>query len=85
MNLPCWKRCLAVFRVDVYKRQVLGITRENLTGVRVIRAFCKEENEINEFSARNQALTKTQKYVGRISALMNPLTYIDVYKRQPWF
>lgn len=50
-------------------------TRENLTGVRVIRAFCKEEDEISEYKKRNTALTKSQVFVGRISALMNPLTY----------
>lgn len=57
---------------------VLGITRENLTGVRVIRAFCKEEEEIEAFTRRNEALTKEQKKAGRISALMNPLTYVII-------
>lgn len=55
---------------------VLGITRENLTGSRVIRAFNKEEDEIAEFGERNQALTQVQLFVGKISALMNPLTYV---------
>jgi ABC-type multidrug transport system fused ATPase/permease subunit len=70
--------------IPLYKRvqekldKVLGITRENLTGVRVIRAFCKEDEEIREFTDRNQDLTKAQKYVGRISALMNPITYIII-------
>ncbi len=55
---------------------ILGKTRENLSGARVIRAFCKEEKEIKEFERRNFLLTDIQKFVGRISALMNPLTYI---------
>ena len=57
---------------------VLGITRENLTGSRVIRAFNKEETEIGKFNERNDALTKIQLYVGRISALMNPATFVIV-------
>lgn len=55
---------------------VLRITRENLTGVRVIRAFCKEASEVDEFDKRNKLLNKIQQAVGRISALMNPLTYV---------
>lgn len=68
--------------IPLYKRVqrkldgVLSATRENLTGVRVIRAFCKEEEQISRFDGCNQDLTQTQKYVGRISALMNPVTYI---------
>lgn len=57
---------------------VLSVTRENLTGVRVIRAFCKEEEEIAAFTKHNEDLTKNQKLAGRISALMNPLTYIII-------
>lgn len=57
---------------------VLGITRENLTGSRVIRAFNKEETEIGKFNEKNDALTKIQLYVGRISALMNPITFAIV-------
>ncbi len=57
---------------------VLDLTRENLTGVRVLRAFCKEEEQTREFTERNQKLTDTQKFVGRISALLNPLTYVIV-------
>ena len=57
---------------------VLGITRENLTGVRVIRAFCKEQEEIEHFQLRNEALATTQKKAGKISALMNPLTYVII-------
>lgn len=58
--------------------RVLGITRENLTGVRVIRAFCKEEDEVEEFDRRNDDLNKMQRRVGMISALMNPLTLVIV-------
>lgn len=70
--------------IPLYKKvqqkldKVLGITRENLTGVRVIRAFCKENEEIDEFESRNEELTSTQKFVGKISALMNPLTYVII-------
>lgn len=54
------------------------ITRENLSGARVIRAFTDEENEIKEFNARNNALSSLQKGVGRISALLNPVTYVII-------
>lgn len=57
---------------------VLGVTRQNLTGVRVIRAFHQEESEIDSFDEKNDKLTGLQKYVGRISALMNPVTFIIV-------
>ena len=56
--------------------KLLGITRENLEGVRVIRAFCREEREIEEFDEKNRALTKMNEFVGRISAIMNPGTYL---------
>lgn len=56
--------------------KVLLITRENLTGTRVIRAFNKEEEEREHFRYQNQILTEAQKYVGRISGLLNPVTYI---------
>lgn len=58
--------------------KVLAKTRENLTGVRVIRAFNQEEQEIRGFKERNEALTAAQKYVGKISAAMNPVTYAIV-------
>ncbi|MBR6119839.1 MAG: ABC transporter ATP-binding protein [Oscillospiraceae bacterium] len=58
--------------------QVLGSTRENLNGVRVLRAFRKEEAECRSFEAQNAQLTSMQQKVGRVSALMNPLTYIIV-------
>ncbi len=57
---------------------VLGITRQNLTGVRVIRAFNKEQSEIENFDEKNAVLTGLQKFVGKISALMNPVTFIIV-------
>ncbi len=57
---------------------VTAITRENLTGVRVIRAFCKEQEEIEGFTRRNGELTAAQKFVGGISALMNPVTYVII-------
>lgn len=58
--------------------KILGITRENLTGVRVVRAFNKQENEIREFKQANEQLNHLQKFVGKISGLMNPLTYVVV-------
>ena len=57
---------------------VLALTRENLTGVRVIRAFHKEKEEQEDFRERNQTLTRVQLFAGKISALMNPLTYIII-------
>ena len=58
--------------------RVLGITRQNLSGVRVIRAFGMQESEIEDFEESNSLLNRFQIFVGRISALMNPLTYIIV-------
>lgn len=57
---------------------VTAATRENLSGVRVLRAFCKEEAETEKFAQRNQLLTRMQLAVGRISASMNPLTYVVI-------
>lgn len=57
---------------------VLGSTRENLTGIRVIRAFCRENAEIEAFDEKASDLNIMQKYVGKISALMNPITYIII-------
>ena len=57
---------------------VLGITRQNLTGVRVIRAFNKQQDEIREFKTANEQLNRLQKFVGKISGLMNPLTYVII-------
>lgn len=70
ISMPLYKKVQS--KLD----RVLSKTRENLTGVRVIRAFCREESEIEEFKEKNSDLTATQKYVGRFSALMNPLTYV---------
>ena len=55
---------------------VTGLTRENLTGIRVIRAFCREEQSVEEFEEGNRELTRLNEFVGRISALLNPLTYV---------
>ncbi|MBR1892119.1 MAG: ABC transporter ATP-binding protein [Lachnospiraceae bacterium] len=68
--IPLYKK--AQSRLDA----VTELTRENLTGVRVIRAFCKEEDEIADFDEKNTALTKMNEFVGSISALMNPLTFL---------
>lgn len=54
------------------------ITRENLTGARVIRAFTDEDNEIKEFNKRNNLLSSLQKAVGKVSALLNPVTYVII-------
>ena len=71
--------CIPLYRkVQNRLDKVLGLTRENLTGVRVLRAFCKEEEQEAEFQKQNQTLTDTQKFVGRISALSNPLTYVII-------
>ncbi len=57
---------------------VTAATRETLSGSRVIRAFCKEEEEISSYNARNEKLSAAQKLAGRVSALMNPLTYVII-------
>lgn len=57
---------------------ILGTTRENLTGVRVIRAFHQEQAEYNKFLAENEELTSLQKFAGKISELTNPLTFIII-------
>ena len=56
--------------------RVTCLTRENLTGVRVIRAFCREDHSVREFDESSQTLTKLNEFVGKISALLNPLTYV---------
>ncbi len=58
--------------------QVTAATRENLTGVRVVRAFCEEDEQNRRFVGLNQLLTKMQLAVGRISAVMNPATYVVI-------
>ncbi|MCM1125368.1 MAG: ABC transporter ATP-binding protein/permease [Lachnospiraceae bacterium] len=65
-------------RVQRNLDQVLGTTRENLTGVRVIRAFGKEEYEVEKFDGQTDALRKIQMTAARISALMNPFTYVII-------
>lgn len=58
--------------------KILGIVRENLTGVRVIRAFNMQDKEVSRFKTANESLNSLQKFVGNISGLMNPLTYVVV-------
>ena len=81
--------CVVVFGImlvsmPLYKKvqsgldKVLGMTRETLAGVRVVRAFCKEEEEVRQFQQENNALNRMQIFVGRIAALMNPVTYVVV-------
>ena len=78
--------CVVVFgimliSIPLYKKvqgnldKVTVATRETLTGARVLRAFCKEDDEIASYNQKNAELTKSQKFVGKVSALMNPLTY----------
>lgn len=75
---------IMLISIPLYKKvqsaldKVLGITRENLTGSRVIRAFNKEDDETVHFNENNDLLTRAQIYVGKISALMNPLTYVII-------
>jgi ABC-type multidrug transport system fused ATPase/permease subunit len=70
--MPLYKKAQA--KLD----KVLLSTRENLTGARVLRAFCREEDERNLFATRNEDLTKEKKFVGGIAAITNPLTYVLV-------
>lgn len=69
--------CIPMYRKVQQKLDgLLSKTRENLLGTRVVRAFCKEEEEIADFDAKNNALTEMQTAVGRISAFMNPATFV---------
>lgn len=69
--------CIPMYRKVQQKLDgLLSKTRENLLGTRVVRAFCKEEEEIADFDAKNSALTEMQTAVGRISAFMNPTTFV---------
>lgn len=69
--------CIPMYRKVQQKLDgLLSKTRENLLGTRVVRAFCKEEEEIADFDAKNSALTEMQTVVGRISAFMNPATFV---------
>ena len=70
VSIPLFKK------VQAGLDRVTGMTRENLTGVRVIRAFCREEHSVEEFESANRELTRLNEFVGRISALLNPLTYV---------
>lgn len=72
ISIPLYKKVQE--RLD----KVLGITRENLTGVRVIRAFHREAEEEKRFGSGNRDLTAMQNFVGRITAFMNPVTYIII-------
>ena len=65
-------------KVQGHLDRLLGVTRQNLSGVRVIRAFNKEQAERESFGRENDLLTRMQLFVGRISALMNPVTYIMI-------
>ena len=64
--------------------RITRLTRENLTGVRVVRAFCREEHSVREFEKGNQALTRLNEFVGRISALLNPVTYVLINIAAVW-
>lgn len=69
--------CIPMYRKVQQKLDgLLSKTRENLLGTRVVRAFCKENEEIEDFDAKNKALTEMQTAVGRISAFMNPATFV---------
>ncbi len=69
VTIPLYKR------VQVRLDGITAKTRENLNGARMLRALCKEQDEINAFNASNNSLSDSQKFVGKISALMNPLTF----------
>lgn len=72
LTMPLYKK------VQAGLDSVLGITRENLTGARVIRAFNKEQEEIEAFEEKNSSLAQMQLFVGKLSALTNPVTYIII-------
>ncbi len=71
-GIPLYKKVQS--RLDA----ILFKTRENLTGVRMLRALCKEDEETEDFGEKNDILNRSQKFVGRISAIMNPLTYVII-------
>lgn len=71
-SMPLYKKVQAALD------KILGRTRENLAGARVIRAFCNEESETSDFEQENELLLNTQVFVGKISAAMNPVTYIII-------
>ena len=70
LTMPMYKK------VQRYLDKILSKSRENLAGTRVIRAFCKENDEVEDFERKNADLTAMQKFVGRVSSLMNPITYV---------
>ena len=72
LSIPLFRKAQALLD------RLLGSARENLTGVRVIRAFCREDSAVAEFDERNEALTGMNEFVGRLSALMNPATYVII-------
>ncbi len=72
VSMPLYKKVQAALD------KILGRTRENLAGARVIRAFCNEESETSDFEQENELLLNTQVFVGKISAAMNPVTYIII-------
>lgn len=72
ISIPMFRRVQA--RLD----RVLGLTRENLVGARVVRAFVREERSTAEFAAVNGELTRLQRFTGRFSALLNPVTYVII-------
>lgn len=72
ISIPMFRRVQG--RLD----RVLRLTRENLTGARVVRAFVREEESVREFTAANGELTRLQRFTGRFSALLNPLTYVII-------
>lgn len=72
ISIPLYKRVRS--RLDA----VLLRVRENLTGVRVVRAFCKEQDEVSAFREENEQLTAIQRLVGKVSALMNPITFVII-------
>lgn len=75
---------IMLWSIPLYKRvqgqldSVLRATRETLKGARVIRAFCREDHEVREFDTRNETLTASQMFVGKIAGLMNPATYVII-------
>ncbi len=75
---------IMLISIPLYKKvqskldKVVGKTRDNYNGTRVIRAFNKQDDEISDFEERNSVLTRIQLFAGRISALMNPLTYVII-------
>ena len=72
ISIPLFRRVQG--RLD----RILGLTRENLKGARVVRAFVREEGAVKEFTAANRELTALQRFTGRFSALLNPLTYVVI-------